>query len=483
MRTLWLLLLLLPAPLLRAELQLWLVGATEDPVTWTMVPGFQSRELPNGSILDLNDIVGAFPDNYLLHLRFELRNPAGNASEPVSIFRLQDSAVQGAFNALWTTLPGFVAAGSKHTFEIAFVPPKPRDYQAILVIDNRVYTLRGSASVRTVMYEKDSLGERRVINGSASDFGKVSLGQSYIKSFKITNPPDARPCVIAPPILDGESSIWSLRNAPASNRTVPENGVYEFSVEFHPTRDGLLNASLTVDGRTIKLVGEGLAAAAPNFNLLPSATDLDSDDEAEARIELLSPVAQAVSGTLVLVFEKDATDMPDDTVIQFIENGGRTIGFSVPAGASKALFGDRKSNAARFKTGTAAGKIRLVGKLDQWENNVQLNIRSDAPKLVSGDLERRPGKLTVSVGGFDNTRSASRAIFRFFDVNGQRIGDTAGVEAAIGDIFSGFFQASSTGGVFAMQAIFPVQGDVNAISRVDVQLRNKLGISQTFVVR
>ncbi|MCZ2157624.1 MAG: hypothetical protein LC114_27630, partial [Bryobacterales bacterium] len=430
MRALWLLLLLIPSPLLRAELQLWLVGATENPTTWAPVSGFQSRELPNGETLDINELVRSFPDNYLLHLRFELRNPAGNPPTPVSIFRLQNTVSQGAFTPLWNMLPGMVASGGKYTFEIAFVPPKPQEYKAILAVDNLVYTLRASASARTVMYERDTLGERQLGNGSTSEFGKVVLGQSYVKSFKITNPPGAQTAIIAPPALDGEISIWTLRNVPTSNRTVPPNGVYEFDVEFHPVRAGLISASLSVDGRTIKLVGEGMAGEASDFHLLSTTTELDSDSEAEARIELVSPAARAMTGTLALIFERDTggIELPEDTVIRFIENGARSLGFTIPAGDTKAQFGDRRVDAARFKTGTTSGKIRLVATLGPWEHDLQFSIRSDAPKLVSGGIERGLGKLEVSVRGFDNTRSATGAVFRFFDGNGQAIGETSGVE-------------------------------------------------------
>lgn len=481
MRALWLLLLLMPVPTLRAELQLWLVAATKDPLTWAPVPGLQPAQLSNGSTLDLNAI-SQFRENDILDMRFELRNPAGNPAVTVNTFRIQQSGTSVAFNALWKTLPGSIAGGSKYTFEVRFLPPKPLSYEAILVIDNRVFTLRGSASGRTVMLEIDTLGERQLINGSTSDFGNVRQGESYIKGYRIVNGTGA-PVTIAPPALQGETASWFLAQAPESNRTVPADGVYEFKAEFRPARTGLINATLTVDGRVIKLVGNGLAGAVPDFRLVPSAMDVDSASQADARIELVSPAAQTVNGTLTLVFEGDVGGMPDDKSIRFITTGTRSVPFSVPAGATKAQFAGGSNEAALFQTGTASGKIRLVATLGQWERSAQLNVRSDAPKLVSGSLQRASGTLTVDVSGFDNTRSTSLATFFFFDANGKQIGSQSGMEALVSDVFGAFFRASTTGGLFAMRAAFPIQGDVQAIQSVQVMLTNKLGVSHRFTAR
>lgn len=491
MRALWLLLLLMPVPALRAELQLWLVGATTDPETWSPVPGFKQTHLSNGSTLDVNTI-SPFRENDILDLRFELRK-VGAGSEDISglaVNGIQNPCGQsGWINGTafqWMKdqqmLPGLLGSGGKYVFEVRFLPPKPQCYAAYLTVANLVFTLRGAASGRTTMYEIDTLGQRQLINGSTSDFGNIRQGESYIKSYRIVNSTGA-PVVIAPPVLQGETTPWSLAEAPESDRTVPKDGFYEFKVEFRPSRTGLSNATLTVDGRTIKLVGNGLAGVMPDFRLLPSAMDVDSASQADARIELVSPAAQAVTGTLNLVFEGDEGGMPDDAKIQFIATGSRTISFRVPAGATKAQFAGGPNEAALFQTGASSGKIRLVATLGQWEHSAQLSIRSDAPKLVSGSLERAPGTLTVHVDGFDNTRSASMATFYFFDAGGKQIGSASGVEALVSDVFGAFFRASSTGGLFSMRAAFPVQGDVNAIQSVQVALKNKLGISQRVTAR
>lgn len=482
MRTFWLLLLLLPVPTVRAELQLWMTKLMVNEAPRPLQPSQQSLTI---NFADVRE-------NDLVDVTFELRNPAGPTTSIANLNVIPKPGACGqsgstsnpAFFLLTspTNPPGTLNAGGTYTFEVRYLPPKPQCYEAYLVVANLTFTLRGSASGRTVMFEIDTLGQRQIINGSTSDFGDVRLGEGYIKSYRIVNN-TGQPVEIAPPVLGGETSSWTLLQAPESNRTVPVDGLYEFKTEFRPKREGLINGTLTVDGRVIHLVGKGLPGTVPDFQLIPSASDVDSASQAEVRIELAGSTAQAVSGTLNLVFEKDVGEMPDDTSIRFIENSSRSLPFTVPAGGKKAQFGGGTSEVAHFQTGTASGKIRLVATLGQWEHSAQINIRSDAPKLLAGNLSRATGTLTVVVSGFDNTRSASTAVFRFFDANSQIIGSTSGIEVTVGDVFGAFFRGATTGGLFSMRAAFPIQGDISVIDRVEVMLRNKLGPSLSYVAR
>lgn len=466
----------------RAELQLWLVAGTTDPVTWQPLGSVQPRQIRSGESLDFSQFT-PMRENDILDLRFEIRNtdPPGAALAYISNLRVIPSP-GAAFHALWSQAPADLAGGGKHVFEVRFLPPKPQTYEATLSFSSGFFVfLRGSANGRTVMHEIDTAGQRQLINGSTSDFGDVRVGQSYLKSYRITNTTNAG-LVVNPPQLSPSAGPYLLVQAATTPVTVPVNGLYEFKVEFRPSQAGLVNASLNVDGRTIQLVGKGIAAAVPDFQLSASATDVDSATQAEARLTLASPAATPLTGTLTLVFEKDIGDLPDDSNIRFIASGSRTLSFAIPAGATKAQFGGGSNEAAIFQTGASSGKIRLVATLPPWEHSVQMSIRSDAPKLTNGSLQRGTGTLTLNLNGFDNTRSATAASFRFFGADGQLLGGS-GVEVPVTDVFGAFFRVSGTGGLFAMRAAFPVQGDVGVIDRVEVQLRNKIGVSLTYTAR
>lgn len=473
-----LLLLLLVAGGLQAELRLFLnrivINEVEIPTTPTL----------QGPQIDFPNV----RENDLVDITFEVRNQ-GTSAEPIAnlavVPKTDVCPASGgvAFHLMTDPLnpPGIVPPNGSYRFEVRYLPPKPQCYEAYLAIAMRTYVLRGSASGRTVMFEIDSMGQRQIINGSTSDFGNVRIGESYIKGYRIVNN-TGQSVMIAPPLVSGGSGSYFLVDSPEGTRTVPNEGLYEFKVRFGPNRTGLITASLNVDNRVIHLVGEGLPGEVPNFVLQSASGMVDSNTQSHATIQVQSAPVSELTGSLDLIFEKDIGEMPDDGIIRFVANGSRTLSFRVPAGSTTALFGADNASTAIFSTGTSSGKIRLVARLNPWEHSTVIDIRSDAPHMTEGSIQRGSGNLTVQVSGFDNTRSASLTQFRFFDADNRELGDAGGVQATVGDLFSAFFQSSSQGGLFTLRAVFPVEGDANAIRRVEVTLRNKLGPSPVRVI-
>ncbi len=456
-----------------AQIQLHLTRVVVNEAVVPTPPSLQ------GAVVNFPDI----RENDLADLTFELRNPSGADTliTNLRVFPKTDvcgSSGGAAFILMTNPLspPGTLRAGGVYQFQVRYLPPKPQCYEAYLAVAQQTYVLRGTAAGRTVMFEIDTLGQRQIINGSTSDFGSVRVGESFTKSYRVVNNTGSG-VVIAPPSLSGNVGVFSLVDAPDTTRTVPNNSVYEFKVRFAPNRTGLIPASLSVDGRVLNLVGEGLPGLVPNFTLQSPGTAVDSNSQAEVRIELMTPATVEVSGTLELRFEKELGDMPDDSAIRFVEGGGRTLAFRVPVGVTQAVFGTSGVSVARFQTGTSLGKIRLVAKLAQWEQSAVLDVRADAPRWTEGALQRAADSLAVQVTGFDNTRSASSIEFRFFDANNQAIGDAGGLQSAVNDLFSAFFRSSDRGGQFTLRAQFPVEGSSTAIRRVEVILRNRLGPS------
>ncbi|MCW5965058.1 MAG: choice-of-anchor D domain-containing protein [Bryobacterales bacterium] len=458
---------------LPAQIQLYLTRVAVNEAVIPTTPKLQ------GTVVDFPDI----RENDMADLSFELRNPGGADTiiTNLRVFPKTDVCGSGGGTAFIlmteiSTPPGTLRANGTYGFQVRYLPPKPQCYEAYLAVAQQTYVLKGTAAGRTVMFEIDTLGQRQVIDGSTSDFGNVRLGEAYTKSYRVVNSTGSS-VTIAPPVISGGSSAYSVVEAPDGTRTVPHNALYEFKVRFSPTRTGLIPASLSADGRVINLIGEGLPGVIPNFALQAPGSMLDSNSQAEVRIQLVSATTAEVNGSLELRFEKDIGDMPDDAAIRFIDSGTRTLAFRVEAGTTDAVFLPSGSGVARFQTGTSSGKIRLVGKLAQWEQSAHLEIRSDTPRWSDSSLQRASGSLTVQVTGYDNTRSASSIEFRFFDASNQAIGDAGGVQAAVGDLFSAFFRASDRGGQFTLRAQFPVDGDAIAIRRVEVILRNRLGAS------
>jgi hypothetical protein len=86
------------------------------------------------------------------------------------------------------------------------------------------------------------------------------------------------------------------------------------------------------------------------------------------------------------------------------------------------------------------------------------------------------GQLTVSVSGFDNTRSVSQVRFTFYDRSSKTIGDT--VTADVTTVFQAYFKNPEMGGMFVLRAQFPVTGDATQIDSVEVELTNSTGVTR-----
>ena len=79
-------------------------------------------------------------------------------------------------------------------------------------------------------------------------------------------------------------------------------------------------------------------------------------------LQLASPYAQDLTGTLTLTFTPDS--FADDPTIQFA-SGGRTVNFKIPANTTSAVFG--QASQVQFSSGTVAGVITLTPILcDRW---------------------------------------------------------------------------------------------------------------------
>lgn len=464
-----------------AQLQLYLTRTVVNEVVVPTTPALQ------GFTVDFPDI----RENDMADLTFQIRN-VGTSVEDITNLgqsRYLNPGVCGSSGGLAFYLmtdrnnpPGLIRPGQSYQFEVRYLPPKPQCYDAALGVGTNAYVLRGNAHGRTVMHQADSTGAWiQIGNGDQSYFGRKSIGTDSTINYRIVNN-TGRGVVIAPPLIDGGSGAFTFVGAPETTRTIPDQSVLEFTVRFRPNHIGLTNATLNVDNRTIELVGEGLEAEVPNFTLESASALVDSNTQSHARVQIAAPAIRELSGTLSMRFEQDIGEMPDDGAIRFIASGTRSLTFRIPAGTTNAVFGAEGAATAIFATGTAAGKIRLVGAMQQWVHDSLVEIRSETPRLTDASMQAQSGSLVVRVSGFDNTRSASSMEFRFFDANNQVIGDASGLQATVSDLFSAFYRGSAQGGQFSLRATFPVDGDASAIRRVEVILRNRLGSSPVRVV-
>jgi hypothetical protein len=105
-------------------------------------------------------------------------------------------------------------------------------------------------------------------------------------------------------------------------------------------------------------------------------------------------------------------------------------------------------------------------------------------RITSSKAIRQAPNLVLTFNGYDNTYSAGKLSFTFYDTNGHLISPSPVTVNAASDFHQYFFGTNDVGGVFSMQARFPVlNGDAAQVGSVGVTLTNSVGsttLTQTF---
>jgi hypothetical protein len=118
--------------------------------------------------------------------------------------------------------------------------------------------------------------------------------------------------------------------------------------------------------------------------------------------------------------------------------------------------------------------LKVGDKEQEWSSPI-----SRAPVHIDNvRVSRTPNGIDVVVDGFDNTRTISEGIFRFFDSGGLPV-DPDGSRIFLRDLFARYFAESNTGGLFRLQVRFPVIGDAASITALEVELVNSQAVSRS----
>jgi hypothetical protein len=99
-----------------------------------------------------------------------------------------------------------------------------------------------------------------------------------------------------------------------------------------------------------------------------------------------------------------------------------------------------------------------------------------ALQLTTVQAARESPNLIVTMSGYDNTYSAGQLSFTFYDTTGKAIGSPIQFNAA-SNFQRLFYSNNTSGGMFSLQANFPVTGDVTQVGSVTVGVSNSLGQS------
>lgn len=398
---------------------------------------------------------------------FRLRN---TAPAPAVVHRL---SVAGAGFLLLDgpALPASMAAGAAVGFRVRFRAGTPASYSATLQINDRLVLLR-AVSAPTVTVLADLAGQMQpLVTGQPIDFGRVERGRVVTRRVELRN--DNATTLAINRILVGEP--FSGSGGTAAPLTLAARESVSIEVAFAPERAGAVRAVLDIDGRVFPLLAVAVEPPFPEPRIRFSSATPASGQQVRVAIGFPTPSRAAGSGALTISLQPDAS-ASDDPAVLFPATGARRALVTVAEGAESALLEGQPEIV--FQTGTTAGTLTFFLELGEQKLEARLTLLP-APAVIDTTRGTRTAtSVEVHLAGFDNTRSLARLSFRFFDRQGNPLGQGP-LEADAANEFQRYFRDSQFGGLFALRAVFPVAGDTATVGAVEVGLSNSAGVSRT----
>jgi hypothetical protein len=417
-------------------------------------------------------------------ITFTLTNPTGvSATTPSISLQSVNTNAPSAFSIDTSSVPTTIAAGQSANFTITFAPGQVALASSNLLVGANTYPIQGEGIVSScidglIIQYTDTTGVRTSPQAATPiTFPQVvpGSGASSLLAFTITNPSTA--ACDAPVTIPGitvTGSGFSLTSVPAAPITVSLGGTISFNLVFEPTSTGTFTGTLAIGGREFSLSALGVASPLPGFSI-KLAAPIASQQQASLTVEFSSPSTVAALGTITLQFVPSVANVSDDAAIFFVATSGRQLNLAVASGAQTATYNGQ--SAITFQTGTTAGTITFsVAFPDTTTYTQSFTITPETVKISSVEANRESPNLLVTVTGFDNTYSASQFSFTFSDTTGKTIGTPITVNEAA-NFQTLFFTNNTEGGIFSLQASFPVTGDVTQVGSVSVAVTNSAGQS------
>ena len=431
-------------------------------------------ETPVGQVFDFGSVASGDASDVVFRLK--------NTSTKLTYLTFLSISGTDFSNPDRPLLPAAVEAGGNLDFTVHFQPYQKGSYSAKLLVNEISAILLGKGVPGLTVL----LNNQPVSAGQTIAFGDVEAGTTQTLPLILSNQTGQALTVGAITI---QGSAFRVAGNSPSGASVSAGSSLELDVVFAPSASGPQQGTLAIGGRSFPLKGAGLAPPAPELpepSIQLSLPSPASAQQGSLSVNLAEPSKASASGTLTLEFQPAATGVTDDPAVTF-PDGARSATFTVAEGASSAQFNGGAS--IQFGTGTTAGTLVFTAKLGSKSAQNSLAIPAAAIGIdaavavrnvscVPADLYCTATNVELQINGWDNARTASRIVFRFFNASGGVIapGDISvdGSEA-----FRQYFGTSDLGGVFGLHAMFPVTGDSNQVVAAEVQLTNSVGTSQT----
>jgi hypothetical protein len=397
--------------------------------------------------------------------------------------------LSSAFVLNISSLPPNLAAGASASFTVTFAPGQVQQANAVLAVGSFQYSLSGNGVVATdidalqISYT-DSSGVRTLPNPATPiAFDQVIAGTSGTSTltFAVTNPSTSYNAVSITQ-LTAAGAGFQIGNGPSMPASIAPGAAITFQVIFAATSTGTYSGTLAIGSRQFSLTGQGIASAVPAASFHLSEQPLTSRQQPTLSIQLASASTVSAIGELTMTFTPLLSKVTDDPAICFLATSSRKLQVNVAAGGQTATY--QGQSALAFQTGSTAGTITFTLTFPNGAPFSQsFTIAPETVQITSVTAVRSNPNLVVTITGFDNTYSASALAFTFSDLSGNVINASPITVDASKQFSNYFFNNNQAGGAFALQATFPVTGDVTQVESVSGQITNSSGVSkvsQTF---
>lgn len=310
---------------------------------------------------------------------------------------------------------------------------------------------------------------------TAIDLGTVGTAGTTA-GFRITNI-GSTALTLEKPKISGVG--FDVTNGPSSTTTLLANESAGFKIKLTPTSVGAYSGNLYINKDTYLVVakvasgGGDSTGPTPGFTIAIDPQTLASGQQARLSINFDSPAPADGNGLLKMDFNGKG-----DPAIEFISTQNRSVPFTVAKGEDTARFSGETG--IDFQAGTTVGTIIFTATLNDDTEQATIQIGPAVVGIDSIRVSKDSGQLLVATSGFDNTRTVSKASFRFVGKSGQTIGGAA-VNADVTAAFTTYFAHPEAGGQFVLRATFPVTGDTKEVGSVEVELVNSAGSSRASV--
>ena len=412
---------------------------------------------------------------------FTLTNQSAAALSTPAISLQSQVFASSAFALDAAAVPSSIAAGASATFTITFAPGQTGLTTATLVVGSNQYPIQGTGIVLTgidglqISYV-DATGVRGLPQAATPiNFGQVVPGTSAsaVLKFTVTNPSTSFNAITLP-TLTVSGSAFTLSGAPSMPATIQPGASINFQVAFSAATPGTYSGTLTIGSRVFSLTGLEVTSPLPSFSFHLSQPAPTSQQQVSLTIQFASASTVSAIGVLSIQFAPSVANVTDDPAVVFPVTGGRQLQVNVAPGAQTATYDNQ--SAVTFQTGTTAGTITLTLMFPNTAPFSQSYTISPAQvQIGSATAVRQSPNLVVTVNGFDNTYSTGQMSFVFYDTSGKVLTPGGIAVDSRSDFHQYFFTNNQAGGAFAMQATFPVTGDVTQIGSVAVTMNNSAG--------